>query len=244
MGVLTPPARRRVVAVVLPALVLITGCSLLVDMRDPSRTGPCSADSDCPALEMCVQNVCQPVCERNSDCASGETCQPLRDAAACQLAARVDARGDGGVEADGGGEDAASPPEVDGGGDASEEAQDDGPASTLDAPSDADGEDEAPAPPPCDGAGASRAVLFGGQSGNDYLGDTWVFDGTASTWAQQPMGMPTPPPRDGRARRRRFAAASSCSPEAMRRPRMSTISGRGRAGHGPPRLPRRSLRLD
>jgi hypothetical protein len=186
MGAGMHPRRRGLAPFVLPGLVLITGCSLLVDTREPSRTGPCSADSDCPALEICIQSACQPVCERDSDCATGETCQPLRGAAACELAVRVNVRADGGVEAGSSvPQDASVPEEGERGGDASEEPRLVG---ALDASSDVDGGGGAPFPLICSGAEPSRAVLFGGQSGVDYLSDTWVFDGTASTWTEQPMG--------------------------------------------------------
>ena len=44
-----------------------------------------------------------------------------------------------------------------------------------------------------DGRVGHRAVLFGGLSGNQTLGDTWTFDGAA--WTQLAASSPSPPAR-------------------------------------------------
>jgi len=38
-----------------------------------------------------------------------------------------------------------------------------------------------------------KLILFGGFNGNQYLQDTWIWDGATSTWTQ--ANMPSPPPK-------------------------------------------------
>jgi hypothetical protein len=149
-------------------VLVVSGCSVILDVHDPLRSGPCTEDFGCPNGQLCLNSTCQDDCTSDGDCAVGQMCRALRGGFACSTAVEAGAS--------------------DGGSDAPNE-------SSLEASVDSESGDSsdctcaphAVAPLACDNAASgTRVVLFGGndRNGPTIYDDTWEFEDGA--WTKVP----------------------------------------------------------
>ncbi len=106
-------------------LVLVAGCSALLDLQPASNSGPCSSDSDCPTSEFCIERACHASCYTDYACPAGTMCTSVNSHLACLGPDDASVREAGApeVEASGPQVEAGNPTEASGAmGDAAEES--------------------------------------------------------------------------------------------------------------------------
>jgi hypothetical protein len=76
---------NAIAAVLSVGLTLVIGCGEDKEKNTDTQeaVGSCQSTDDCQANELCLYNLCSPVCEQDSDCAAGAFCTETGTGKAC-----------------------------------------------------------------------------------------------------------------------------------------------------------------